>query len=174
MGRSLMIAGLLAGMLMGCSDPMYPQPKLPPIVIPAYVPPPPVDRSLLTIVLPSSLSDGKEKPQLGRMRTKAPFNVQWESLPEHRLRDGKQDDAHFAGVAFYVRVLVPQSNGRERIARTSYGQPEKHDDGKGRWSYRLAMTAPDNPGSYVVRLSTSDITLSESILEVVAGDEPGR
>ena len=173
MGRSLTIIVLLAGMLMGCSDPMYPQPKLPPIVIPAYVLPPPVDRSLLTIVLPSSMSDGQEKPQLGRVRTKAPFNVQWESLPEHRLRDGKQDDAHFAAIAYFVFVLVPLSNGRELNARTSHGPPERDVGDKGRWSYRMAMTAPDNPGSYVVRLAT-DTTLSESILEVAAGDEPGR
>ncbi len=163
---------VLAEMLIGCSDPMYPQPKLPPIVIPPHVPPPPIDRSMLTVVLPNSVS--KDRPSMGRMRAKSSFNVQWISIPEDRVRDGKQDDAHFAGFAYYVTVFVPQPNGRERIARVAAQQPERNVESDGRWSYRLAITAPDEPGSYIVRLHTPDETISESILEVFVGDANGR
>ncbi len=174
MAKLLTITMLLAGMLIGCSDPMYPQPKLPPIVIPPYVPPPPIERSLLTIVLPTSMSKDKDRPPMGRVRTNLSFNVQWISLPEHRQRNGKLDDAHFTGIAYYVTVFVPLPNGRERIARTAAQQPERDIESEGRWSYRLALTAPDEPGRYVVRLHTPDETISESILEVFAGDANGR
>ena len=174
MPKSLTVITLLVGMLMGCSDPMYPQPKLPPIVIPPFVPPPPIDRSLLTIVLPTSMSKDKDRPPMGRLRTRSPFNVQWISLPEHRQRDGKLDDAHFTGIAYYVTVFVPLPNGRERIALTAAQQPERDVESEGRWLYRLALTAPAEPGSYVVRLHTPDETISESILEVFAGEANGR
>lgn len=176
MTRSLLVSILILsiGMLTGCSDPMYPQPKLPPIVIPPYVPPPPVDRSLLTIMLPSSRSSKDEdRPHVGRVRAKSQVNCQWIISSESRQRNGKQDDAHFAGISYYVTVFVPLSNGQERIASLT-GQPEREIEGDGRWSYRLALSAPDKPGKYLIRLATSEMTLSESELEVIAGDEKGR
>ena len=167
---------VLAGMVMGCSDPMYPNPKLPPIVIPRSVLPPPVDRSLLTVILPTSKCKGGDCPPMGPMREKSRFNAQWVLRPEDRVVDGKQDDVYFASCRYFITVYVPQSDGKELIA-SGVGDPTAPEvDKDGVWSYRISLTAPEQPGRYVVRLSEmgSKTTLSESILEVFDGDESGR
>lgn len=164
---------ILAGLIIGCTDPMYPKPKLEPIVIPAFVPPPPIDRTVLTIVLPTSLSNQKDQPLLERLRAKSAINFQWASLPESRMRDGKQDDAHYAGRAYYVTMFASHPGG-EHVESVFSQQPEREIESNGRWSYRLAVTAPDKPGRYVVRLFTPDKTISESVLEVFAGEISGN
>ncbi len=174
MTRSSLVSILLflAGNQLGCSDPMYPKPPLPPIVIPPYVPPAPVERSLLTILLPMSGVDN-DRSNVGRVRTKTSFNFQWVSLPENRQKNGKQADAHFAGLGYHVTVFVPQQDGTELVARTA-SQPERQVGSDNRWSYRLALDAPDVSRIYVVRLETVEGKLSETVLEVVEGDESGR
>ena len=175
MGKSLFTV-MMAVMLMGCTDPMYPKSSLPPIVIPVSVLPPPIDRSLLTVILPTSMSKDNDRPPMGPVRAKSSFNVQWVLRPEDRLRGGKQDDAYFASCRYFVAVCILQSDGTEMIAGGFVGPPEQDVDKDGGWSYRLSVPAPNKPGRYVVRLSemVSKTTLSESILEVFAGDESGR
>lgn len=157
----------------GCTDPMYPKPKLDPIVIPAFVHSAPVDRTVLTIVLPTTMSNEKDRSLLGRLPAKSAFNVQWTSLPKNRLRNGKQDDLHYAGLAYYVTIVESNSDG-EHVENVFTQQPEREIGVDGLWSYRLAVTAPDGPGRYVVRLFTPDNTISESFLEVFAGETAGN